>query len=399
MEGLKIDSCNTALREIQQAIASDPIVNDKVRICVISFSDSAEVLLPLSKMTDVVDFPGLVVKGGTNYGSAFTCLKQTIQDDIAASKAQNDVKVNRPIVFFISDGEPTDTNWQAAHAAVVDKNWSFSPHIIAFGVGGAQAETIKKVATKSRHGNQFAFLADDNANPGAVFKEVFKSFLSTIAGSAPNLNPNGLNAPRDVFYLVPVYLVLEESSALSENSISAINQAIPEIHRAISIDPLINESVRVSIVSFSDSTEVLMPLSNLNEVTEFPGLVAKGNVNFRELFLKIQEVLIYDFSRLSQSVKHYARPFVFILAASNPSDESWREQRERLINDPRFHNPHIVVLGVGEAKASIMVDIATKAPLNHHSMAYRLTETTQLGELIRESIDHLYFGSFYPIND
>jgi uncharacterized protein YegL len=195
-----------------------------------------------------------------------------------------------------------------------------------------------------------------------------------------------------------VYLVLEESSALSEHSISAINQAIPEIHRVISIDPLMNKSVRVSIVSFSDSAEVLLPLSNLSEVVEFPGLVAKGNVNHRELFLKIQEVLIHDFSRLSHSVKHYARPFVFILAASNPTDESWREQRERLINDPRFHNPHIVVLGVGEAKASIMVDIATKAPLNHHSMAYRLTETTQFGGLIREILNNLYFGSYFPFD-
>jgi uncharacterized protein YegL len=185
MEGSKLDACNKALPEIHKAIASDPIVNDKVRIGVISFSDSAEVLLPLSKMTDVVGFPGLVVKGGTNYGSAFTCLKQTIQDDLTALKAQNEVRVNRPIVFFISDGEPTDTNWQAAHAAVADKNWSFSPHIIAFGVGGAQAETIREVATKvDKMGKNFAYLADDNADPGAVLKEIFKSLLGSIIGSA-----------------------------------------------------------------------------------------------------------------------------------------------------------------------------------------------------------------------
>jgi len=196
MEGTKLEACNKALPEIHKAIASDPIVNDKVRIGVISFSDSAEVLLPLSKMTDVVDFPGLVVKGGTNYGSAFTCLKQTIQDDITALKAQNDVKVSRPIVFFISDGEPTDTNWQTAHAAVADKNWSFSPHIISFGVGGAQAETIREVATKvDRLGKNFAYLADDNADPGAVLKEIFKSLLGSIIGSARNADAGGLDLP------------------------------------------------------------------------------------------------------------------------------------------------------------------------------------------------------------
>ena len=399
MEGLKIDACNMALREIHQAIARDPIVNDKIRIGVISFSDSAEVILPLSKMTDVVDFPALVVKGGSNYGSAFTCLKQTIQDDIAALKAESNVKIYRPIVFFVSDGKPADTNWQTAHAAVADKSWSFSPLIISFGVGGAQAETIREVATKvNKSGKSFAYLVDNGDMLGAAFNAVFRELTVVSGPIGGEVDLYYLTRPVDIFYLVPVYLVLEESSALSENSISAINQAFPEIHRFISIDPLMNESVQVSIVSFSDSAEVLLPLSNLSEVTEFPGLVAKGNVNYRELFLKIQEVLIYDFSRLSHSVKHYARPFVFILAASNPSDESWREQRERLLNDPRFHNPHIVVLGIGEVKASTMVDIATKASLNQHSMAYRLTDFP-LGGLIRELLNHLYFGSFYPIND
>lgn len=397
MEGKHIESLNSALRTIHQWISSDPIVNEKVRICVITFSDIAEVFLPLSKMTDVVDFPDLMVKSGTNYGSAFTCLKQTLEDDFTTLNSESNVRIYRPIVFFISDGEPTDTNWQAAHAAVADDNWSFSPHILAFGVGGARVETICEFATKDRNGNQFVYLANDGKMLSAAFKEAFK-LMTTVTGPFGEEDLYYLRRPVDIFYLVPFYLVLEESIALNKNSIDAINHGFPEILRVISGNPLINESVQLSVISFSDSAQVLLPLSNLNDVSEIPGLVAKGNVNYRELFLKIQEVLIYDFSRLSHSVKHYARPFVFILAASNPSDESWREQRERLLNDPRFHNPHIVVVGIGEVKASTMVDIATKASMNQRSMAYRLTEVPLVG-LIRELLNHLYFGSFYPIND
>jgi len=398
MEGKLIESLNSALRTIHQWISSNPLVDEKVRICVITFSESAEVVLPLSRMTDVVDFPDLMVKSGTNYGSAFTCLKQTLEDDFTTLKAES-VKIYRPIVFFVSDGKPTDTNWQTAHAAVADKNWSFSPHIISFGVGGAQSETIREVATKvNKSGKYFTYLIDDGDMLGAAFKEAFKE-LTVVSGPIGDEDLYYLTRPVDIFYLVPVYLVLEESAAFNANSIDAINRGFPEIFRAILGDPLMNESVHLSVISFSDSAQVLLPLSNLNYASEFPGLVVKGNVNYRELFLKIQEVLIYDFFRLSHSVKHYARPFVFILAASNPSDESWREQRERLINDPRFHNPHIVVLGLGEAKTSIMVDIATQAPLNQYSMAHRLSDTTQLGEIIRQLLKYLYFGSFYPIND
>ena len=181
MEGSKLDAFNKALPEMHKAIASDPFVNDKLRIGIISFSDSAEVLLPLSKMTDIVDTPGLVAKDGTNYGSAFTCLKQTIQDDISALKMQSNTFVNRPIVLFISGSAPTDTEWRTAHAAIADKNWSFSPHIIAIGIGAIQAEMIRDIATKvDKSGTYFAYLVDENADLVALFKEIFFSLSRAI---------------------------------------------------------------------------------------------------------------------------------------------------------------------------------------------------------------------------
>lgn len=181
MEGSKIDAFNKALPEMHKAIASDAIVNDILRLGMIAFSDSAEVLLPLSKMTDLVDLPGLVVKAGTNYGNAFTCLKQTIQEDVAALKAQNEVY--RPIVLFISGSAPTDTEWRTAHAAVADKNWSFSPHIIAIGFGAIQAETIRDIATKvDKSGTYFAYLVDENADLVGLCKEILLSLCRAIIG-------------------------------------------------------------------------------------------------------------------------------------------------------------------------------------------------------------------------
>lgn len=178
MEGAAIESINYALPEIHRAIACDPVCNDKVRVGLISFSNSAEVLLPLSIMSDILDFPGLVAKDGTNYGNAFTCVKKAIHDDITALIAQRDVIVNRPIVFFISGSEPTDTNWQAAHNVVADKNWPFSPHIIAIGFGGAQTETIRGVATNvDKAGNFFAYHLVDDANPGSVLLEIFRELF------------------------------------------------------------------------------------------------------------------------------------------------------------------------------------------------------------------------------
>ena len=179
MEGPKLDACNKALPEIHKAIAADPIIYDMVWIGIISFSDTAEVLLPLSKMTDVVDFPGLVAKDGRNYGNVFNLLRSVISADIESLQSTNH-RVMRPLVFFISNGEPTDRNWQVQHQEVADKTWPFSPHIISFGVGGAQAQTIKNVATEvDRLGQRFAFLADDNTDLGAVLREFFRPIVVT----------------------------------------------------------------------------------------------------------------------------------------------------------------------------------------------------------------------------
>lgn len=396
MEGPKIESLNYALQAIHEFVSSDPFINDKALIGVISFSSTAQVLLPLTHMADVVEFPSLNAKEATNFGNAFTCLKQAIHADISALKNQGYTNIQRPIVFFVSDGEPTDIGWQPIHDALVNKQFPYWPHVVTFGGHDAKVETLKKISTV-RRGKHWAFFAGNYETLSSLFKSVLQELLYI---SGPLGREGFINlAPVENTLFVPVYLVLEESSALSEKSISAINQAIPEIHRVISIDRLINESVRVSIISFSDFAEVLLPLSNLSDVEEFPGLVAKGSANFQELFLALQKVLADDLSKLPQSINQYERPIVFIIAASNPNDESWREPLADLLIDPRFHSPHIVVLGAGETSASTMTDIATTSPAHHHRMAYRLTETSHPADIIRESLKTLYFETLQPNSD
>ena len=143
----EIDAVNNCLAELHAAIAGDPLVSDKCRIGLITFSDIAEVLLPLSNLSDVVAMPGLVAKAMSNYGGAFNLLREVIARDIANMKSQG-IQVYRPVVFFISDGDPTD-DWEASHRALTDKNINpQAPHIIAFGVAGANPAVIGKIGTK-----------------------------------------------------------------------------------------------------------------------------------------------------------------------------------------------------------------------------------------------------------
>ena len=179
-----IDAINTGLPELHAAIASDPLVNDKARISLISFSDEAEILVPLSPAADIEELPGMMERGATSYGAAFRLLKSQISVDIALLIADG-YKVLRPAVFFISDGEPTDQgSWESDYSDLVDKSTNpHAPNIIAFGVDKADPSVISKVATVA------AFLATQNVDPGVALKEIMRSLTVSIVTSSSASNP------------------------------------------------------------------------------------------------------------------------------------------------------------------------------------------------------------------
>ena len=60
---------------------------DKTKFCLIGFSDTAQVLLPLSDLSAISSIPALQVAGGTNYSSAFDLLYDTIAEDVKQLKS------------------------------------------------------------------------------------------------------------------------------------------------------------------------------------------------------------------------------------------------------------------------------------------------------------------------
>ena len=178
-----IDAINQGLPELHAAIAADPLVSDKSRICLISFSDDAEVLVPLSRAADIDQMPGMAERGSTCYGEAFRMLKALIPQDIANLRADG-YQVFRPAVFFISDGEPTDSDWRDSYGDLIDRASNpHAPNIIAFGVDTADAATIAEVGTTA------AFLAQTGIDPGNALKEIMRSLTNSIVQTAGSLTP------------------------------------------------------------------------------------------------------------------------------------------------------------------------------------------------------------------
>ncbi|MGW4210927.1 vWA domain-containing protein [Lentzea sp. NPDC004789] len=135
----------TALRD---AIWANPVVSDAARVGVIGFAGSAWVVLPLCDIAAVDEIPALTPAGLTSYSSAFRLLAKTIEADVA-QLAADEFAVWRPMVFFISDGEPTDSRavWAAELDRLVHGGSPWHPEIVSFAIGDASPATLAQVAT------------------------------------------------------------------------------------------------------------------------------------------------------------------------------------------------------------------------------------------------------------
>ncbi|CAL9475558.1 hypothetical protein SUDANB121_02942 [Nocardiopsis dassonvillei] len=177
MEGEPIQAINSALPDLHATIGANPVVSDKVHFAIVAFNHEAQLLLPLSDLSDLESVPRLEATGGTSYGEAFTLLRETITQDVDRLKAEGH-RVYRPAVFFLSDGYPGDGDWDVAYKKLTDPGWGPHPNILAFGFGQADHRVIQQVATVR------AFMADGTLSPSQALQEFARSLTNSIVNSA-----------------------------------------------------------------------------------------------------------------------------------------------------------------------------------------------------------------------
>ena len=179
-----ISNLNAGILRLCSEIASTPAVADKLRFCLIGFSSSAHVLLPLSDLSEIGALPGLAPGGQPCYRDVFDLLRTTIDQDGTAMLARGNMFL-RPWVFFITASPPADPeDWPAGHHAVTDSAWRYCPTITAFGFRGADSDTVKRIATAK------AVLSDE-IDPALVLEKVAKSLVQSVVKSAATPAPGG----------------------------------------------------------------------------------------------------------------------------------------------------------------------------------------------------------------
>ncbi len=167
MQGSPIMAVNEGLDIIYNLLRNDPRAVDTVHISVICFADQATQyeLVPL----DQFQAPSLVAAGRTALGSALQLLIQSLQNDLISNTPTRHGDY-RPLVFVLTDGEPTD-QYQGVVQQLRQLQGSCRPTIVALGCGNRVNEGILRSLADS------VFLMH-NVSPEAI-----KSFFRWMSGS------------------------------------------------------------------------------------------------------------------------------------------------------------------------------------------------------------------------
>jgi len=151
----RFEAALSFLPKLLSAMTDSASLSDKIRVEVITFDEEARVDLALGGLNEVEDWivrnrKNPIVPDGdsTYYGKAFDKLASQIQvgvRQIQAEKVGEDsYKAYRPVVFFITDGEPNDevSERNKAFEKLTNQNFEYRPNIVCVGVGDAKQESL-----------------------------------------------------------------------------------------------------------------------------------------------------------------------------------------------------------------------------------------------------------------
>lgn len=182
--GPYVDDLSAGLISLCEELRAAPMLAAKLRLAVLGFSDDVRVHLAVADMRQETNLPRVTVRGSTNYGAAFSDLAGRIPTDVRFLRDQG-YKVHRPVVFFLSDGQPTDFGWKRALSKLTDRQrMPAAPNIIACGMGTAQRQTIAEVASRP----EFGFIAQRGADLGRAISEFFHALTASLIASSQALN-------------------------------------------------------------------------------------------------------------------------------------------------------------------------------------------------------------------
>ncbi|MBQ3682975.1 MAG: VWA domain-containing protein [Succinimonas sp.] len=119
---------------------------------------------------------------------------------------------------------------------------------------------------------------------------------------------------------LPVYLLLDTSGSMYGEPIEAVKNGLNVLLSALKSDPYALETAYISIITFNSKVEQIVPLTEINAVTE-PSLTASGCTEMGHALSKVAECISNEVVKTSAEQKGDWKPMVFIMTDGGPTDD------------------------------------------------------------------------------
>lgn len=111
MAGEPIESVKAGIRTLHSELMGDPSAVESAYLSVITFDSGARQVVPLMDLS-AFELPNLHAAGTTSLGEALRTLMRCIDTEVRKTTAEQKGDW-RPLIFLLTDGNPTD-DWRAA---------------------------------------------------------------------------------------------------------------------------------------------------------------------------------------------------------------------------------------------------------------------------------------------
>ena len=177
MTGEPIEAVKNGVQVLVSTLRQDPYALETAFLSVITFDSSARQIVPLTELS-MFQMPDIQATGTTSLGEALSLLANKVNTEVAKTTAE--VKGDwKPLVFIMTDGEPTD-NWQKGLNDF--KNQKFGMVVACAAGSGANTSILKQITE--------VVVQLDTAD-SATIKAFFKWVSASVSTGSQKIEASG----------------------------------------------------------------------------------------------------------------------------------------------------------------------------------------------------------------
>jgi uncharacterized protein YegL len=160
----------------------------------------------------------------------------------------------------------------------------------------------------------------------------------------------------------PCVLLLDTSSSMNGEPVTALNQGLQSFQVDIRQDALAQRRVEIAIVSFGNGgVKTLQDFVTANQF-EAPTLSAAGNTPMGEAINRALDMLRERKGQYKENAIPYYRPWLFMITDGAPTD-AWQDAAQRIRDEEGAKQLAFFAVGVGQADLATLAKIAVRKPI------------------------------------